>query len=407
MDVSGYPTNLGTTFLAAVTDALPAAFDAMPVHRLRQNGAVIIGKTNMHELGAGTTGLNVHYGTPRNPHDTSRYTGGSSSGSAAAVAAGFVPIAIGADGGGSIRIPASLCGVVGLKPTFSRVPGHLHLPENTTTKHHKFELVWTVGHLGPIGASVDDVALAYWAIAGTDKISQPAVHFHGYNRFEDLSDLRVGYFEKFNEHSEPAIAKTVQQMIQRFSTRGAVVKPITIPHLDAIQKAHLVSIISEMATSLDVFWEHHSDEIGPEVRINLSMGRKLTARDLIAAQKVRSYAVKVMAELFGEVDVIVMPGTGVTAPVISPDSHDVGVSDVELATKIMRFSFLANLCGLPSIVVPVNYDESNMPISIQITASHWNEHILFRMGKAAEANRLQPLRQPKRSFSLLKAQQGN
>ena len=144
LDQAGYPTTVGTAFMGSG----PAAEDASVVARLRAAGAMLIGKLNMHEIGIGVTGINPHHGATRNPYDSDRITGGSSSGSAAAVAAGICPLSVGADGGGSIRIPAGLCGIVGLKATFGRVSEHGAAP-----------LCWSVAHIGPMGASVYDVAL--------------------------------------------------------------------------------------------------------------------------------------------------------------------------------------------------------------------------------------------------------
>jgi Asp-tRNA(Asn)/Glu-tRNA(Gln) amidotransferase A subunit family amidase len=164
LDLRGFGTSVGTRFLGKQ----PAAEDSTAVARLRAAGALLLGKVNMHEIGIGVTGQNPHHGTVRNPYDPQRHTGGSSSGSAAAVAAGFCPIAIGADGGGSIRIPASLCGVVGLKPTYGRVSETGAAP-----------LDWSVAHIGPLGATARDVALGYAAIAGLtgdpNTLHQPAL----------------------------------------------------------------------------------------------------------------------------------------------------------------------------------------------------------------------------------------
>lgn len=154
IDQKGYTTGVGTSFLGGQT----AESDAEIVARLRKSGALLFGKTNMHEIGIGVTGLNPHFGVVRNPHNHRNYTGGSSSGSAAAVAAGLCPGAVGADGGGSIRIPAALCGVTGLKPTYARISEHGAAP-----------LCWSIAHVGPIGATVRDTAIMYAVMAGKDE----------------------------------------------------------------------------------------------------------------------------------------------------------------------------------------------------------------------------------------------
>ena len=161
LDVTPYPTTVGTSFLGKN----PAKEDATVAARLRATGALLIGKANMHEIGINVTGLNPHHGTTRNPYNTDHYTGGSSSGPATAVAAGFVPVAIGADGGGSIRIPAAFCGVVGLKATFGRI-----------SEKGAYPLNWSVAHVGPITATVADAALTYAVIAGPDPNDPNSIH---------------------------------------------------------------------------------------------------------------------------------------------------------------------------------------------------------------------------------------
>ncbi|MDP6944677.1 MAG: amidase, partial [Myxococcota bacterium] len=204
VDMTPYPTTVGTRFLGRLT----ASNDATVVSRLRKAGAVLIGKANMHELGLGVTGINPHHGAARNPYDPSRVTGGSSSGSAATVAAGLCPVAIGADGGGSIRIPASLCGVVGLKPTFGRISEHGAAP-----------LCWSVAHLGPIAATARDAAAAYALMAGPDPADphtarQPAVHLQGFDR-ESLEGVHLGIYRPWFEHADAAVVTACKEGVRR------------------------------------------------------------------------------------------------------------------------------------------------------------------------------------------------
>ena len=198
-----YRTTVGTRFMGRE----PALADATVVARLRAAGALLVGKANMHELGITPTGLNPHHGAARNPYDTSRDTGGSSSGSAAIVAAGICPAAIGADGGGSIRIPASFCGVVGLKPSYGRVSEFGDAP-----------LGWSVSHVGPIAAVARDAALVYAAIAGADPndprtIGQPAPTLAGSER-GDLRGLALGIYRPWFEHASPAVTAACVALLE-------------------------------------------------------------------------------------------------------------------------------------------------------------------------------------------------
>ncbi|MDX1654824.1 MAG: amidase [Candidatus Competibacteraceae bacterium] len=208
LDVVGYGTTLGTAFLGRT----PAREDAPAVARLRAAGAVILGKTNMHEIGLGVTGLNVHHGTARNPYHRRHYPGGSSSGSAVAVAAGYCPLAVGADGGGSIRIPAAFCGLFGLKPTYGRIsPRGSPLP------------VHTVGSFGPLAATSHDLALAYALMAGPDPdspatLGQPPVVLEGP---PDLEGVTLGIYRPWFEHADPAVVAVCQRLLTGLQEAGA------------------------------------------------------------------------------------------------------------------------------------------------------------------------------------------
>jgi Asp-tRNA(Asn)/Glu-tRNA(Gln) amidotransferase A subunit family amidase len=213
------------------------------VARLRAAGALIIGKANMHEIGIGVTGQNAHHGTPRNPYAPDHYTGGSSSGPAAAVAAGLCPAATGADGGGSIRIPSAFCGVVGLQPTFGRI-----------SSFGAAELTWSNDMYGPLAASVADAAILYTGMAGPDPrdpttLNQPAMTLDGFDK-TDLKGLTLGVYWPWFEHAAPQVVAACKQMLAELQSRGAQVREVTIPELDAARIGHLVTITSEMLAGL-------------------------------------------------------------------------------------------------------------------------------------------------------------
>ncbi|MEW6405530.1 MAG: amidase, partial [Chloroflexota bacterium] len=221
IDVAGYPTTVGTAFLGKS----PAEKDAEVVARLRSAGAVIVGKTNMHEIGIGVTGLNPHYGTARNPYNMDHFTGGSSSGPGAAVAAGLVPVAIGADGGGSIRIPSSFCGLVGLKSTFGRVSEFGAAP-----------LTWSLAHIGPLAWSAADAALTYAVIAGPDpkdpmSLHQPLLSLEGWYNV-DLHGLKIGAFWPWFRHADSEVVAACEAMLKKFESMGAEICEVTIPDLE-------------------------------------------------------------------------------------------------------------------------------------------------------------------------------
>ena len=373
LDMVPYPTHMGTAFLGQH----PVDEDSIAVARMRAAGALLIGKTNMHEIGIGVTGFNPHFGTPRNPYHPDHYTGGSSSGSAAAVAAGFAPIALGADGGGSVRLPAAFCGVLGLKPTYGRVP-----------ESGSFALDFSVAHVGPLAATVSDLALAYAVIAGPDprdrlSVQQPLPTLEGWTN-TDLSDLTIGVFWPWFRHATPEMVQGNEQMLTLFQEAGARVKEIVIPDLEATRVAHVITITTEMNQALESYYDAHHKEMGMDVRISLALARAFNARDFVLAQRVRTRIMAHFQRAFEEVDVIVTPAAGLTAPPIPEAALPDGDSDLTTLTEIMRYAPFANMTGHPAISFPVGYSEAGLPIAMQAIARHWDEVTLLRLALAAE-----------------------
>jgi Asp-tRNA(Asn)/Glu-tRNA(Gln) amidotransferase A subunit family amidase len=373
IDQIPYGTTVGTRFLGKT----PAGQDATVVKRLRDAGAVLIGKTNMHEIGIGVTGLNPHHGTVRNPYNPDYYTGGSSSGSAAAVAAGLCPVAIGADGGGSIRIPAAFCGVVGLKPTYGRVSEFGAAP-----------LDWSVAHLGPIGASALDAALAYAIMAGPDPKDnithhQPQVTLKDFLNL-DLHSLKLGVYWKWFSHASQYMVQPCEELLKSFVSMGAHIVDIEIPELEPARVAHVITIISEMAAAMGPYYDEHLKDFGLDVRINLALARSLTSRDYVHAQRIRTRAIEHFSDALKKVDLIITPATGCTAPLIPKDALPDGESDLSVLAEIMRFATPPNLTGLPAISFPAGYDNKGLPVGFQAIGKPWGENVLLGLAHAAE-----------------------
>jgi Asp-tRNA(Asn)/Glu-tRNA(Gln) amidotransferase A subunit family amidase len=391
LDQAPYPTTVGTAFRRQ-----PAAEDAFVVARLRAAGAVLIGKANMHEIGIDVTGLNLTHVTPRNPYDTRRYPGGSSSGPAAAVGAGLCPIAIGADGGGSIRIPASLCGVFGLKPTFGRVSESGAAP-----------LAWSVAHVGPIAASADDLALAYAAIAGPDPrdphtLRQPDPALAGYGDGPDgdpARGLRIGVFTPWFEHAEEEVIATCRRLLDLLEEAGATVVDVEIPDLELCRLAHGITILAEMVTSTERYHADHGAEYGPATRLNLALGRQLTGRDYVRAQQVRTRMTAHFQRAFDAVDVIATPAAARTAPLIRRGALAAGESDLDMTSSLMRFAVPANLTGHPALAVPAGYTAEGLPVGLQLIGRAWDEARLLDLARFLEPR--VPRRQPALHFDLL------
>ena len=373
LDQVPYATSVGTRFLG--TSAATA--DAGPVARLRKMGALLIGKANMYEIGISPTGNNTHFGFARNPYNPGHDTGGSSSGSGAAVGMGLCPIALGADGGGSIRIPAGLCGVFGLKATFGRVSEFGAAP-----------LCWSVAHVGPLAATASDLILGYLASAGPDERDPMSVHqpmpTAPSRNPENLNHVVIGVFEEWFSDASPEVVGSCREMLEKLKKRGARVKEIKIPGLESMRTSHIVTILSEMAAAMEPYYKEHRRDFGLGTRVNLALAKQFTNLDYLRAQRLRTRALETFAEVFREVNVIATPTTACTAPPILKDSLARGESNLGVITELMRFIIPGNLCGLPGLSFPAGYDTAGLPIGMHFAASHWQESLLLELALAAE-----------------------
>jgi len=371
MDQAPYPTSVGSR----VRVARPALADAEIVARLRKAGAILIGKANMHELGLGVTGINPHWGAVRNPYDPARMTGGSSSGPAAAVAAGYCPIALGADAGGSIRIPAAFCGVFGLKPTFGRLSERGVAP-----------LCMTMAHVGPIAACVRDLAIAYALMAGRDPADpntghQPAPTLAALD--SSLAGRRIGVYKPWFEDAAPSVVQACSGMLDAFADAGVEIVEIDLPGLNLLRTVHLITIASEILASQ---WDADGRRrvYSHDLRLNFALSRYLTGRDYVHAQRLRADLCQHFYQTLTQVDAIATPTIGLTAPQIPQQALTTGLADISLTDNIMRFITAANVTGLPAVTFPAGYDELGLPIGCQLIGRAWTEDVLLRFAAAGE-----------------------
>ncbi len=372
MDMEGYATTLGTSFRKTVATA-----DSTIVARLKAAGALIVGKGNMNEIGINPIGLNPHWGVCRNPHNRAHITGGSSSASAATVAAGLAPISIGADGGGSIRIPAALCGVVGLKATHGRIP-ETGIPP----------LCWTPGHAGPIGLTVADVAAAYAIIAGKDghdsaSDKQPPPSLDDIHK-GDVNGLRIGVCRPYFEDADADVVKHCRDAITALEARGAKVVEIPPPDLNRILWSHAIIILSEMSTGVRADVLKDSSRFAYDSRTNLALGRRFSATDYIHALRHRHALTVEALQTFHDVDVIATPTTATTAPPIPEATLPDGESNLPVVDGLMRFIRMGNLTGFPAISVPCGFDAKGLPIGLHLMGRPWEEHVLLRAAAVVE-----------------------
>ncbi|GMY12582.1 fatty acid amide hydrolase-like [Fagus crenata] len=395
IDCSPYPTTGGTKWLQKVR---PCTGDAWCVKRLRLCGAILVGKTNMHELGAGTSGINPHYGATRNPYDISKIAGGSSGGSAAVVAAGLCPVSLGVDGGGSVRMPAALCGVVGLKPTFGRIPHSGVLPLN-----------WTVGMVGVLAGTIEDAFIVYAAINGQlpsdQPISpiQPKLYFPLLNSTKSISDVKLAkYAEWFNDCSDDIRTCCSQALDKLQEHYGWKIVEVTIPEIEVMRLAHYSTIGSECSTSLSSHLEKlNPEELGWDARLGLSVYSSFSSKEYIKAQKIRNRQMQIHMKIFAQTDVIVSPTTGVTAYPIQDDALETGELDYINGAALIRYSIAGNFLGLPAVTVPVGYDKSGLPIGLQFIGRPWSEATLIHIASAMQALCMPGYKKPEVFYNLL------
>ncbi|XP_040427357.1 fatty acid amide hydrolase-like isoform X2 [Cygnus olor] len=375
-----YHHRVGTVFLGTE----PETEDATVAKKLREAGAVIIGVSNMHELGTGTTGCNPnrYHKIPRNPYKPNHFTGGSSSGSAAAVAAGLCPVGIGTDGGGSVRIPASFCGVVGLKGTFGRI-----------SCHGSYPLSYSTVSVGPICTSVADAAIVYSILAEPDPLypyglKQPKATLSDMCA-PDLKGLKLGVDWTFFKACDAEVLTICEKAVEYLQSLGASVVEVSLPEMEEVKIAHVICILSEMRDMLQPDFNKHFQEMNLETRATLALASQFTALDYITANRQRTRSMRFLREIFTTVNCIVTPAVASTAPRIHESDLLTGSNDTSFIVQSMRFMQLANLTGIPGLVVPVGYSTAGLPISLQVMGKWWDEAVLLRIGLKLEQFRNQ------------------
>lgn len=372
VDLEGHVTTLGTRFRKDV-----AKQDSTVAARLKAAGAIILGKLNMNEIGINPIGLNPWHGAARNPWNRHHMTGGSSSASAAVVAAGLCPLSVGADGGGSIRIPAALCGIVGLKATWGRIP-ETGVPP----------LCWNVGHVGPMGLTVDDVAAMYAVLAGPDghdlvSASQPPPHLADYENGA-LAGVRLGICWPWFEDASPDVVARCRAAVKHLTDAGATVVEIGAPDTNTVLWAHTAIILSEMTEAMREQIARDVTQFGLDTRTNLAIGQHLRGTDYVRALRHRHAMTRHWLEVMKTCDVIVTPTTATTAPPIPEAALPDGESNLPVVDALMRFIRIANLTGFPALSVPAGFDARGLPVGLHLMGRPWEEHLLLRLGRVVE-----------------------
>jgi aspartyl-tRNA(Asn)/glutamyl-tRNA(Gln) amidotransferase subunit A len=333
---------------------------------------VLLGKLNMHEWALGVTNINPHYGPSRNPWDPSRITGGSSGGAAAALAAGLCMGALGSDTGGSIRIPASLCGIVGLKPTFGRVSLQGVIP-----------LSWNLDHAGPMARTVTDAALLLQAIAGYDpddpvSVALPVDHL--------LATINAGVTgwrialatdAHFGE-ADPEVISAVRRAATVFEELGARVEAVDLSQGREAAQMNALMTTSDAAAFHRDRLRDHPHRFGADVLARMERGAQFTSTEYILARRFQSEWRRRLERFFDQFDLLLTPATPITAPVIE------GLDSIEAARQLTRCTAPFNLAGLPALSLPCGLSAAGLPIGLQIVAAPWNEARVLRAGRAFE-----------------------
>lgn len=359
-----------------------APHDAAVVEKLRAAGAVIIGKLNMHEHAWGVSNANPWFGTTRNPWDPHRMAGGSSGGSAAATAADLAFATLGADAAGSIRVPAALCGTVGLKPTYGRV-----------STHGDFPLAWSLGHVGPITRTVTDAAVTLQAIAGHDprdpaSADTPVPDFRA-GLESGVAGLVIGVEEDFLfHHCDDRIAALTRGIIDRLVEHGARVVEVDLPTLAHSEWAGTMTSLAEAATVHHRTLLDHAAGLGADVRLQLQLGQAVSAVDYLRAQQLRRHLDREFTTAFERVDVILSPTVPVPTPRAGARRIEVNGRSVGLGGNLIRYCVPANLTGHPALTVPAGLIDA-LPVGVQIMGRAFDEATVLRVGRAVES--LDPL----------------
>ena len=371
-----YVQGVRNTSGARIFDDFVPGFDATITARLKDAGAILLGKTNTNQFAYGITGENPDYGDMHNPWNLQRITGGSSGGSASAAASGQSTLTMGSDTGGSIRVPSALCGLAGLKPTYGRL-----------SRYGLTALSWSQDHPGPIARTVEDCALLMNTVAGHDAkdpaTSQRPVPDYTRSLTGDIRGLRVGVPQEFFQAPlDPQVEQAVRGAFDTLAELGAVVTEVSWPmYRYATPIATIIQLTEATAYHADLV-RQRGDEYAPAVRLLLEAGFFVSAADLHKAQQARTKFVTKTLELFQEVDVLAGPMTPITAPLIGVSEVIAGTTAMTPRAALTQYTRPYNLSGFPALSVPCGFSDDGLPIGLQLGGRPFDEETLLRVGDA-------------------------
>lgn len=369
--------NLRSTAGSSLFKEFKPDVDATVVEKLRSAGAIIIGKNNMHELAYGTQGNCSYFGSVKNPRDQTKSAGGSSSGSGAAVASNTAFGSIGTDTGGSIRIPSSFCGVVGIKPTYGLV-----------SKKGTIPLSYSLDHVGPITRTVKDNAILLNAIAGYDAQDKSSVDQTHDDFTENIGrsvkNLTVGLPVSYHfDTLQSPIRRSIEQTINDCEKLGINVKEVRVNALNDLAAAYKVIIATESLSVYEGDLRYRPKKINAEIRGRLIEGVDIAAIDYLRALKIREFAIRELMDVFSGIDVLLTPSVSILPPEI--DQSFVEINGENISTEIMiHQSRLMNVTGFPALSVP-GIEQDNMPVGVQLIGQPFSERKLYQLAYAIES----------------------
>ena len=367
-----------TTSGSKIFDTFVPEEDCTVAARFHQAGAILLGKLNMHQFAYGPTGENPDYGHMHNPWDPELVSGGSSGGSGSAAAAGQCTITTGSDTGGSIRIPAALCGIVGLKPTYGLVSRHGLTP-----------LSWSLDHPGPMVRTVEDAAIAMNAIAGHDPkdIASANVPIPDYTASltGDVNGLRIGVpQEYFDAPLDPEVRQAVTDALSRLEMLGAEVREVSFPMFNDSQAISGTILMSEASAALRDVLAQDGERLYPPVRLRLETGLFISAADYLRAQQARAVFDREARKLLDEVDLLAGPTEPVTAPRLLAQQVLAGEREIGTVAALTQYTRPYNITGFPAISLPCGFSAAGLPIGLQLAGRPFDEPTVLRAAHAYE-----------------------
>ena len=348
---------------------------ATAVKKLLEAGTIMLGKQNMHELAAGSTGTNPFFGTTRNPWNIQYMPGGSSGGGTASLAAGLATLATGSDTFGSIRLPAAMCGVYGLKPTYGLV-----------STHGIFPSAWSLDTSGPMARSVSDLALMLHYMAGFDANDPASLNVSIPNYTENLNKgirgMKIGIPTYYLEGLDPDVEKLFQNAITTLRNLGAEIKEIVIPELEMTTFAGYATVTGEASAFHHKWLQTHSEDYSADIRTFFLAGALTNTPQYIQAQQTRRKMVEVFDKVLKDVDILLGPTIPITTPAFNENWIE---QNLDVIKRCLPFTAPINLTGVPSLSVPMGLDQRGLPVGMQFIGKPLSEKLLLQVGNAWES----------------------